>query len=291
MKVGFIGMGIMGSRMAVNLLEAGHDVTVHNRTREKGVAAEAAGATWGETPAAAAKGCEVLITVLAHPEAVRAMALGEHGFLDALPEGSIWMDCSTVNPTFSREMAMEAGSRKVRFLDAPVGGSRGPAERGELTFLVGGDEKDLKGCAPLFDAMGNRTVHVGGTGMGASLKLVFNMLLGTSMAAFAEALALGQAMGVPAKMLLDALPGSPVVAPFISMKKEKIEKGDYDAEFPLRWMQKDLHLAAEAAYETGVATPSVNVAKDVFRLAIQHGLGDLDFSAIYSFLSEGAGED
>jgi 3-hydroxyisobutyrate dehydrogenase-like beta-hydroxyacid dehydrogenase len=194
----------------------------------------------------------------------------------------------TVNPSFSRRMASEAAQRGVRFVDAPVAGTKGPAEVGELLFLVGGDQRDVEECQPMFEVMGRKVIHVGGQGMGISLKVVFNLLLGEAMLAFAEAMALGQSLGIQKERLLDMLPGSAVVAPFISGKRPKIEAGDCEADFPLKWMQKDLQLASQTGYEEGVAMPSVNLAKEIYALAAKLGWADQDFSAIYQFLARGA---
>ncbi len=222
--------------------------------------------------------------MLAHPAAVRAAALGEGGFLDRLPPGALWIDCSTVNPSFSREMAVAAQTRKLRFLDAPVAGSRGPAAQGELAFFVGGDAADVLASSPLLRAMGSRIVHVGGHGMGAALKMVNNLLLASSMAAFAEGLVLGEALGISRDRLFEFLMGTPLLAPYLAGKREKIERGDYAPEFPLEWMQKDLHLAALSAQETAVALPLTNAAKETYQLAARDGHAHEDFSAIYSFL-------
>jgi 3-hydroxyisobutyrate dehydrogenase-like beta-hydroxyacid dehydrogenase len=285
MTTGFIGLGIMGSRMAANLQEHGFDLVVHNRTRSKAEALLAAGAAWAASPAEAGRPADVLFTMLADPEAVRAATLGDDGFLDAMRPGTCWIDCSTVNPTFSREMAREAAAREVGFLDAPVGGTKGPAEAGTLMFLVGGDADAVAPWQAHFDAMGSRTIPLGGPGMGTSMKMVVNLLLGAEMAVFAEAMALGQGLGIPRAGLLDALVGSPVVAPFLQGKKDLITHDAFEPEFPLALMHKDLHLAALTAYEANVAMPVENAAKEAFALAARSGLGDLDFSAIYRFLN------
>src|SRR5439155_6129566 len=133
--------------------------------------------------------------------------------------------------------------------------------------------------------MGSKIVHAGGPGMGAALKLVINQLLGTTMAAFAEGIVLGQSLGLTREVLFKSLLGTPAAAPFLTAKREKIEKGNYAADFPLRWLQKDLHLATLSAYETGVAMPLTNVAKEIYRLAIRDGDGGKDFSAIYHYLA------
>ncbi len=287
MKVGFIGTGIMGSRMVANLQKHSYEIVIFNRTQAKAISLIKNGALWADTPGTVAKQFEIIFTMLANPEAVMNAALGENGFLDNLAPNTLWIDCSTVNPSFSRQMAKEAQSKQVRFLDAPVGGSKNQAEKAELVFIVGGDATDVETCQPLFEAMGSRLIHVGEHGMGTSLKLANNLLLGTSMAAFAEAVILGEALGLSQEMLLKALLGGAVAAPFLSTKKEMIELENYEAEFPLQWMQKDLLMVEIAANELGVAIPVTSNVKELYRLAMQQGLGEKDFSAIYSFLKAG----
>ncbi len=280
MRVAFIGLGIMGSRMAANLLRAGQELVVWNRSPGKAQGLVKAGARLASTPAEAARHAEISFTMLANPDAVAALALGPEGFLDAMPRGAVWVDCSTVTPAASRRMAAEAARRGVSFLDAPAVGSLPAAERAELTFLVGGDAKDLEKCKPLLSVMGKTIKHVGATGMGSSLKLVNNMLLGNAMAAFSEALAFGEALGFSRGMLLDSLVGSGVVAPFMAAKREKLATGRYEVEFPLRLMHKDLQLVSDAAYELGVPLPATHATKELFGQAAARGLADVDFSSI-----------
>lgn len=216
MAVGFLGLGIMGQRMAMNLLDDGVELVVWNRT------------------------------------ASRAGPL------------------------------VERGATRV---DAPVLGTKGPAADGTLLFVAGGARDDVAEAQPLFDVMGRKTLHVGAAGQGTSLKMVFNLLLGTAMTAFAEGMALGQALGIEQSDLLEALLGSVVVPPFLEYKRAKLEAGDYEADFPLKWMHKDLHLAAQSAYEEGVPLPLVNAAKEAYAMAARDGLGDDDFAAIYKLLN------
>ncbi len=285
MNAAFIGLGIMGSRMAANLLNKGFKLTVHNRSKGKEAPLTAKGAFWAESAADAARNADVLFTMLSTPEAVREAALGPAGFLDALRPKSLWVDCSTVNPSFSREMSGLAKARGIRMLDAPVAGSKMPAEQGKLLFLVGGDTADVSEASPFFEAMGQKTFHMGGPGMGAAMKMVVNLLMGESMLAYIEAVILGESLGIEKKAVLDTLLATPIAAPFMSAKRAKIEGGNFDPEFPLQWMQKDLHLAAVSAYEGGISLPAGNTAKEVYRLAMRAGLAEKDFSAVYDFLS------
>lgn len=283
MKIGFIGLGIMGSRMAANLQKHGYSLVMFNRTRVKAEPLLGPCGTFSDSPAKLAQQVDVLFTMLAHSDAVEQAALGANGFLNHLPPNALWVDCSSVHPSFSQKMAAEAARRQIRFVDAPVTGSAPAAAEAKLIFWVGAQEVDLEASRSLLLCMGNKIVHAGGHGMGTSMKMVINLLLGNAMAAFAEAMALGKGLGLSPKVLFDSLLGSPTVAPFLALTREKIEDGNYEAEFPLQWMQKDLHLASVSAYESGVALAVTNVTKEIYRLAMRGGHETNDFSAIYEF--------
>lgn len=288
-SIGFAGLGIMGGGMAANLLKTGHPLVVTNRTKEKAEALLASGATWADTPRAVAESADVQFTMLPTPAVVRETATGPDGLLSGLKPGSLWVDCSTVDPSFSREMAAAAESHGIRFMDAPVAGSRLPAQTGELVFFAGGSAADVDQCRPFFEAMGKKTVHVGATGMGTAMKMAFNLMLGISMGAFAEALSLGQALGLSRDQLVDTLMDAPVTAPFIALKRAKIAAGEYAADFPLKWMHKDLQLVAKAAFEASIPLPIENAVKERFGVAVQCNLEDSDFSAICSLIQKPAG--
>lgn len=285
MKIGFIGLGLMGSRMANNLLDAGYEMVVYNRTKEKTKNFSKKNTKIANTPAETANLSDIIFTMLSTPEAVRETALGVNGFLSALKENSIWVDCSTVNPSFSKEMAAKSKERGVRFLDAPVSGTIAPAEEGELVFYVGGEEETFLECKPLLNIMGKKVVYLGESGMGTSMKMINNIMLGVSMAAFSEAVQLGESLGISRELIFNNLIGGPVIAPFLAEKKDKIINENYDAEFPLKWMYKDLHLALLSGYENEIALPTLNNVKELYGLASNHGFAEKDFSALYSFLS------
>jgi len=289
MKIGFVGLGIMGSRMAANLQKHGNSLVVFNRTRAKAEPLLGPCGAFSDSPAKLAEQVDLLFTMLAHPDAVEQAALGANGFLNHLRPNALWVDCSSVNPSFSKKMAAEAAQREVHFVDAPVTGSAPAAAEAKLIFWVGADPADLERIRPLLLCMGNKIVHTGGRGTGASMKMVINLLLGTGMAAFAEAMALGEGLGLSSKILFDSLLGTPAVAPFLASKRRKIESGNYETEFPLRWMQKDMHLATVSAYEAGVAMPLTNVTKEMYRLAMRNGHATQDFSVIYDYLANSHG--
>jgi len=286
MKIGFIGLGIMGSGMASNLLKSGHELFVYNRTKEKADDLVKQGAVWKESPAAVAKEIDVLFTMLEDPKAVESLALDKDGFLNEMKEGSIWVDSSTVNPSFSKKMSEKALAKNIRFLDAPVSGSKVPAEKGELLFLVGGEKADMDEVQPLFDLMGKNAVHIGDHGKGSAMKIMINQLLGQSMLAFSESVSLGMAMGLDKKMAIEILLNTPVTAPILDVFRSRIEDEDYEPNFPLKHLQKDLHLFTDTAFELNQAVPLTNTAKEVYAQAKQKGQGDLDFSSIFKFINE-----
>jgi 3-hydroxyisobutyrate dehydrogenase-like beta-hydroxyacid dehydrogenase len=283
MKIGFIGLGLMGSRMAANLQRHGYSLVMFNRTRAKAQPLLGPCGAFADSPAKVAEQVDVLFTMLAHPDAVEQAALGRNGFLDHLKQDALWIDCSSVNPSFSKRMATAAAARQIRFVDAPVTGSVPVAAEAKLVFWVGADGSDLGSIRPLLLCMGSKIVHTGGHGSGTSMKMVINLLLGNAMAAFAEAMALGEGLGLSQRMLFDSLLGTPAVAPFLAAKRDKIDHRNYEPEFPLRWMQKDMHLAAVSAYEADVALPLTNITKEMYRLAMRDGHAAEDFSAIYEF--------
>lgn len=286
MQIAFLGLGIMGRRMAQNLLAGYPTLRVWNRSPEPRQALADAGAQVADTPAAAVQNADVVITMLAHPEAVAEVAWGEGGFLPHVPAGALWMDCSTVNPSFIQQAAQQAQAHGVRLIDAPVAGSKPQAEAAQLAFLVGGAEADVNQARPLMEQMGRNVLHVGPLGHGGSLKMLVNAMLAQSMVMFAEAVQLGERMGLDRTFLLDTLPQLPVAAPFLQAKAEKIKAGDYDAQFPLALMHKDLHLAALTAYEQGQPLYLANLAKELYADAARdERLAWLDFAAVYRSLA------
>lgn len=284
MKIGFLGTGIMGSRMAHNLIANNYHLIVYNRTKDKAVSLIDAGAEWADSPSAAGKDSDIVFTMLSNPEAVKETVLGKNGFLEVMKKNSLWIDCSTVNPAFTREMSSEAEKRGIRFMDAPVAGTKQPAEKGELVFLVGGNMKDFDEVKPLLEKMGKKILYLGGNGKGTSMKMIVNLMLGVAMASFSEAMILGKSLGFDKETIFKTLLGGPVTAPYLTAKKEKFANDNYETDFPLRLMYKDLNLVSETAKEAKVSLPAADAVKEVFATAKQKGFGELDFSALYKYL-------
>ena len=283
--IGFIGLGLMGSRMARRLLDDGQPLVVTNRTTDKAKPLLAAGANWAASPSEVAERSEVVWTMLSTPEVVERGSCGDGGFLSFMGRGGLWIDSSTVDPGCSRRMADAARTHGVRFLDAPVSGSTGAAETGDLLFLVGGDREDVEEARSLFDAAGRKVLHVGATGQGAALKLVFNQLLGTAMLGAAEAIVLGESMGLEREFLFEALGDCGSLPSGLRARiRSAIIEAEYAPGFPLRWIEKDLRLASEAGAEGGAIVPMSDAAKSVYGLARINGWGSKGIAAVFEFL-------
>ena len=288
MKLGFIGLGLMGFRMANNLIEKGNEVVVYNRTVEKANKLVEKGAILTMSPAEVGSNVKILFTMLSEPQVVEETAFSNNGFINHLKPGSIWIDCSTVNPSYTKKAALRAKQKGIRFIDAPVAGSVIQAEKGELRFFIGGDQNDVEECRDLFESMGNKLNYLGENGKGTSMKIVNNLLLAQAMVAFSEGLALGESLGFTKKQLFDILPGGPVVAPFLSAKLNNIECGTFETEFPLKWMLKDCYLATITGNENDIQLKLTNTVHDIYQQAVNSGYGEQDFSSIYKFLKNNA---
>ena len=287
MNVTFIGLGIMGSRMAQHLLDNQVKLTVYNRSPEPAKALQKKGARIASSASEAVREADVVFTMLSSPEVVETVVTGAEGILSSMRPNALWVDCSTVNPSFSRTAGRAALQHQVQFLDAPVAGSAPQAENAELAFFVGGEASAVEEVTPLLNHMGNKVLHLGKVGQGTSFKMLVNALLAQSMLAFSETLLLGEKMGLSRDFLLDTLPTLPVSAPFTRAKAEMIRQDDYAVQFPLELMHKDLYLASLTAYEHQQPLYLANLAKEIYAGATRKGLGREDFSAIHRFLDKG----
>ena len=273
----------MGSRMARHILDAGHELTVWNRTPGAANELVSAGAHRADSAAAAARGTQLLMTMLATPEAVREVVL-DGGLLDEMPAGAVWADSSTVGPAFVRECAAAAAQRGVRFLSTPVAGTREPAAAATLKVLVGGPADVLEDVRPVLESYSAGVIHVGAEiDRGAAFKIIVNGMLAHSMLVYSEALHLGRAMGLGQDFLLKVVPNLPVIAPFVGAKTEMVRSGDYaDASFPLELLHKDINLLVEAAYEYGCPLPLAALSRELYGAARAAGRGREDFAAVHA---------
>lgn len=284
-RIGFIGMGIMGQPMALNLVKGGHDVTVFNRTRNKTEPLAAAGARVADTPAGAAENADVLILMVTGPGAVDGL-LGEPGGVmaeNAAP--GLLVNMSTVPPGYSRELSGRLEQAGIPFLEAPVAGTRKPAETGELVILTGGDGTRAADLEPIFMTMGKKVIHCGEIGKASAMKLTLNLLLGVMMEGIGEALNFGKKAGLSQEMILNAVLAGPLGCPLFTTKSEAFKADDFPPQFPFRHMLKDLRFVLDTARETDTATPACGAVAGVFERGMEMDLGDLDMAAVIRVLA------
>ena len=283
--IGFIGQGIMGSPMALNLLKAGFPVTVYNRDKDKTAPAAQAGAHVADTPAALAARSGVVILMLTGPEAVQAVLEGTDGALTALKPGKTVVNMSSVEPGYTRELADRLRLHELIFVDAPVSGSKKPAEDGNLVILAGGDKSTVDALDPVFLAMGKKVVYCGEAGRGSAMKMAVNLLLGIMMTGFGEVLALGRASGLAEEAMLDAFLSGAMACPLFNGKAGMVRSGEYPPQFPLKHMAKDLNFILNTAQEAGANIPLGRVVSELYGKAMAQELGEADFAAVARVLN------
>ncbi|MFG1621839.1 NAD(P)-dependent oxidoreductase [Kribbella sp. NPDC049227] len=276
-KLAFIGLGLMGTPMATRLLEAGHDVTVWNRTAEKTKPLTDRGAAAASTPMEASAGVDAAITMVSNAEALEQVVFGEDGVAAALAPGQLLIDMSTVGPNAVRSVASRLPDG-VAMVDAPVRGSVPQATTGRLAIYVGADPADFHRVETILTPLGTLH-HVGGLGAGAATKVVVNSTLGAAIAAFGEALALGDDFGLDRSVLLDVLSDTPIGGT-VEAKRANVESGNYPANFKLSLALKDLNLVTEIADQFGRRLEVAVASRDWLEEAAVAGAGDLDYSAV-----------
>jgi 3-hydroxyisobutyrate dehydrogenase-like beta-hydroxyacid dehydrogenase len=273
----------MGHPMGANLLKAGHELTVWNRTASRGDDLVAQGAKRAASPREVAAASEVVLTIVSDPPAVESVLWGESGVFSGLRRGSVLIESSTVSPGLEKRAAAAAVGMGAEFLEAPVTGGTWGAEKGELVFMVGGEVSTLKRVEPVLGAMGKRWFHLGPVGAGQTVKLAMNLLLDLEVEAFAEALALVTRAGVPGQSLLEVMQSSMGRSPVIDLKGAMMLKNEYKPSFPLRLMHKDLGLALDLANQLGVPLPAAAASREVLSAVKGAVTEDVDFSALATF--------
>ena len=285
MRIAFLGLGIMGRPMASNLVKAGHEVTVWNRTPGEDVE----GAKTSSSPADAARDAEVIWLCVADTKAVENVLFGPQGVDESLAAGQIIVDSSTISPTATRRFAERVSAKGVQYVDAPVTGSKVGAENGTLIFIVGGEEATIERLKPLFAASGKKVFRMGETGKGEAAKLAMNLQIALIFEGFAEALTLATKLGVDAETLLPLIEASMVRSGVVDYKAPFILKRDFSANFPLRLMRKDIRLALEAAKEARVKLPGLETVEEIYEMATEDGNENWDYAATITLLEKWAG--
>jgi 3-hydroxyisobutyrate dehydrogenase len=291
-RIAFLGLGNMGLGMACKLAESGYDVAAWNRTREKGAEAEKLGARLADSPADAAREADVLMLSLADQHVVEKVLFGDDGAMSTLPEGSLVVDMSTVPPNFARELSERVAKDGYKALDACVFGAPMHARSGDLRVMVGGPEEDMQGIADILDTIGQEVTHLGGSGMGATMKLVLNMLMGIQMPALAEAVVFGEQAGIPREKILQMIAGTGYSSPVMTFRCPMIGERKFEnAMFKLGLMRKDMMLVLEQSQELSVPMPVTESAYAMLTAAKAQGLGDLDVAAIVALQERMSGMD
>ncbi len=279
-KVGFVGLGMMGNPMSKNLLKAGFELTVWNRTPSKMKEIVASGAKPATSAKEVAEKCEVTITMLTGSMDSEEVILGKKGVLEGMKPGAVVIDMSTISPETSKRIASEVTRKGCKMLDAPVGGTVGVAANAALTIQVGGDKEVFETHRDILAAMGKNIFHIGGNGMGCYIKLVANAIMGTNMAVLAEAMCLGAKAGISTDLMLEVLKNSGSSSRMLEIRGPNIVKGEYKAQFMLKLLFKDLGIILDTAAGDSVPLPIVGLARQIYAQAMVDGKGDQDFSAI-----------
>jgi 3-hydroxyisobutyrate dehydrogenase-like beta-hydroxyacid dehydrogenase len=279
--VGFIGLGIMGSRQAANLARAGFELTVFNRTRERAEAwaAEHGGHVAG-SPREVAERSETVITMVVDGPQVEQMLLGEHGAVHGARSGTLFVDMSTIGPADARRIGSALSEQGHGFVDAPVTGSAPKAEDGTLTIMAGGSGEDVQRAMPLFEAMGELIVHVGELGMGQQVKVISNAVAATNCATLAQGLVVGKRTGVDLEALLKVMGAGAANSTMLQLKGAPMLVHDFAPLFKLDHMLKDIVLCLQEAREAGVGFPSAALAGELYAAGAGRGLGEQDFAAV-----------
>lgn len=285
MRVAFLGLGIMGQAMAANLVKAGHDVAVWNRTPGKQVE----GARTADFPADAARDREVIWMCVSDTKAVEQVLFGPNGAEQSLAPGMIIADSSTISPSATQKFAERVRTRGVDWVDAPMTGSKIGAANAALIFMVGGDPAVIEKIKPLFDAMGKQVFRMGETSKGQAAKLVMNLQIALIFEGFAEALTLATKLGVDAATLIPLVQATMVRSGVVDYKAPFILHRDFTPNFPLRLMHKDIRLALDAARESRIKLPGLEAVEEVYDLASEEGQQDLDYAATLTLLEKWAG--
>jgi len=289
--VGFIGLGIMGKPMAKNLIEAGHELVVYNRTQAKAEELAGDGATVAGSPREVAEQSDVIITMLPDSPQVEEVLVGEDGVLEGIKEGALVVDTSTISPVVTEELAAKVAEKGASMLDAPVSGGDVGAIEGTLSIMVGGSEEDFERARPLFDAMGKTVTHVGETGAGQVVKAANQIVVALTIEAVSEALVLGSKGGVAPEKILDVLGGGLAGNKVMEVKREKMLTHSFDPGFRIELHHKDLGIALAAGREYGVTLPVTAVVDQMLQELKMRGRGDRDHSALLTLIEDSSGHE
>lgn len=288
-NLGFIGLGVMGSRMAKRLLDANHMLTGYNRTRSKAQWLLDLGMRWGDTPQAVAQAADVVLIMVSNTAALQAVMDGPHGVLSGLRPGRIVVDMSTVSPLASRAVAARVEAQGAQMLDAPVSGSVITLEQGRLSLMVGGPTDAYERVLPILHDIGPKVTHVGAQGLAATMKIATNLSLAVQILAFSEGVLLAEKSGIPRATAVEVLLNSVIASPMLQYRGPFVLQQPDEAWFDVNMMQKDLLLALEAGRLLDVPLPTTAVTNEMLTAARGMGLAAKDFAILFEVLARLAG--
>ena len=289
-RIGFVGLGVMGGRMVKRLMDAGYAVVGYNRTKSKAQWLIDAGMAWADSPREVAERADVIFTMVTDTKALEAVTQGPNGILAGLGPGKVYIDMSTVSPTYSRQLAQAVAERGAHMLDAPVSGSVETLEKGQLAIMVGGDKAVFEKVEPILKAIGPKITYIGPNSSAVAMKVAVNLNLGVQMLAFCEAVVMAEKFGIPKETAVEALLKSVAASPMLQYRGPFVLNMPEEAWFNVNMMQKDLLLALELGRELDVPLPTTAVTNEFLTAARGMGLADKDFAIVYEVIARMAGQ-
>ena len=288
-NLGFVGLGVMGGRIAARLLDAGHDVSGYNRTKSKASWLVERGLRLLDTPREVAAASEVVFTMVTDTAALLAVTEGDDGILAGLGPGKVYVDMSTVSPRLARELAASAAGTGAAMLDAPVSGSVSTLEKGQLSIMVGGEAEVLEQVRPILEAIGPKVIHIGANGQAVLMKTAINLNLAVQLTAFSEGLLIAEKGGIPRDVAIEAMLASVIASPSLAYRAPFVFELPEEAWFDVNMMQKDLLLALESGRAAGVPMPTTATVNELLSACRGLGVDKEDFAVIYHTLARLAG--
>lgn len=288
-KLGFVGLGVMGSRVVKRLLDAGHEVTGYNRTKSKAQWLLDAGMRWADTPRAVAESSDITFSMVTNTNALREVTEGADGLLAGMKPGAIHLDMSTVSPAFSRELAKQVEAKGAAMLDAPVSGSVITLEEGKLSIMVGGDPNIFEKVKSILLQIGPKATHVGENGLAVTMKIATNLSLAVQMLAFSEGVLLAEKSGIKREVAVEVLVNSVIASPMVKYRGPFVLGMPEEAWFDCYMMQKDMTLALELGRELNVPLPTTATTNEFLTAARGMGLEKQDFAIMFEVLAQMSG--
>lgn len=288
-RLGFIGLGVMGGRMAKRLLDAGHTVVGYNRTRSKAQWLLDDGMTWGNSPRVVEESADITFSMVTNTAALRSISEGATGFLAGLSAGKVHIDMSTVSPAYSQDLSKQVEARGAAMLDAPVSGSVITLEEGKLSIMVGGDPGVFEKVKPILLDIGPKVTFVGDNGLAVTMKIATNLSLAVQMLAFSEGLLIAEKSGIRREVAVEVLTNSAIASPMVKYRGPFVLQMPDEAWFNVNMMQKDMNLALELGHQLSIPLPTTAATNEYLSAARALGLEEQDFAIMFEVLARMSG--